>query len=291
MRCAPGIATTLACLFTFSVPTFAHGDDQMLIDSLTEELAKAPEADLYIRRGELFRHHQEWSKAAADYEAAARLDPQLTIVDYFRARLRLEAGEPSAALPLVERYLQSAPNEAEAWFLHGDVLAALNRHDDGALDYTEGIRRANRPLPEHFLRRAKFLALAPEPKPQRILAALDEGIERLGPVIALIDFAIKLELEQKNYDGALQRIDLAMQHAPRRETWLVRRADIFAQAGRVGEAIAAYQAALAAIEELPVRYRETVPMEKLARDARAALETLAAKTAAPEVSAPGKPRS
>ncbi|MGH7959281.1 MAG: hypothetical protein ACREH8_20050, partial [Opitutaceae bacterium] len=38
----------------------AHGDDQLLIDALTEELAKALDADPFIRRGELFRHHREW---------------------------------------------------------------------------------------------------------------------------------------------------------------------------------------------------------------------------------------
>lgn len=251
--------------------SFGHGDDQVLIDALTDELAKAPDADLFIRRGELYRHHQEWAKAAADFESAAKLEPKLTIVDFFRARLLLEAGEPQKAQPFVERYVQHTPDEAEGWFLRGDIRAALGDHEAGALDYVEGLRKTPRPRPEHYLRRAKFLALAPKPDPARILAALDEGIQRVGPVISLVEYAIELEVARKNYSDALARIDDAMQHAPRRETWLVRKGDLLVKAGRTNEAVAAYRAALAAIDDLPPRYRDTVPIEKLVRDAQMAL--------------------
>jgi predicted Zn-dependent protease len=255
----------------------AHGDDQLLIDALTEELAKAPEADLFIRRGELFRHHQEWAKAEADFLAAARLEPKLAVVDYFRARLLLEAGTPEKAQPFIERYIKSTPDEAEGWFLRGDVQGALGQHDAGALAYASGLERTPRPRPEHYLRRAKFLAAAPQPDPARVLAALDEGIARVGPVISLVEQAITIELEQRNFAGALQRIELAMKHAPRRETWLVRKGDVLVKSGRVDDAIASYRAALSAIDELPQRYRETVPVEKLERDARTALSRLSAK--------------
>jgi predicted Zn-dependent protease len=256
----------------------AHGDDQQLIDALTEELAKAPEADLFIRRGELFRHHQEWAKAGADFELAARLEPKLEVVDFFRARLLLEAGEPAKAQPFIERYLANVPTEAEGWFLRGDVLGALGKHDDGAMDYAEGIRRAPHPRPEHFLRRARFLATARNSDPARVLVALDEGIAKLGPVISLLEYAISLELERKNYDAALVRIAKAMDHSPRRETWLVRQGDVLLKSGRTTEAVAAYRAALAAIEDLPPRYRETVPVEKLERDARTSLSRLSQLT-------------
>lgn len=252
----------------------AHGDDQLLIDALTEELAKAPEADLFIRRGELFRHLQEWEKAAADLAAAARLEPKLEVVDFFRARLLLESGEPAKAQPFVERYLSNVPTEAEGWFLRGDVLGALGKHEAGALDYAEGIHRAPHPRPEHFLRRAKFLAAAPEADPARVIAALDDGMAKLGPVISLLEYTIALELERKDYDAALARIAKAMAHSPRRETWLVRQGDVYLKSGRTTEAVAAYRAALSAIEDLPERYRDTVPVEKLARDARTALSQI-----------------
>jgi hypothetical protein len=65
-----------------------------------------------------------------------------------------------------------------------------------------------------------------------------------------------------------------MQHVPRREGWLVRKGGVLVKSGRANEAVASYRAALSAIDELPERYRDTVPVEKLARDARAALSRL-----------------
>ncbi len=253
----------------------AHGDDHLLIEALTEELAKKPDADLFIRRGELFRHLQEWSKAEADFLAAARLEPTLALVDFFRARAWLEAGAPERARPLIDRYLAKIPGEAEAWFLRGEISVALEKFDAAAADYAAGIQRAASPRPEHFLRRARLLAMNPATDRVVVLAALDEGIARLGPVVALVDFALTLELERKDYAAALLRVAVAMEKAPRRETWLVRRGDILVQCGRAGEAVASYRAALVAIEELPPRYRETVPIEKLARDARTSLGRLA----------------
>lgn len=271
LRVSAGIAL-LACLGV--APLHAHGDDQLLIEALTEELTKAPDADLFIRRGELYRHHQEWAKAEADFAAAAKLDPALTLVDFFRARVLLESGAPSRALPFIERYQKSAPDEPEGWYLRGEIAHALGRSAAAAAHYADGIRRAASPRPEHFLRRARILAAVTPLDRAAVLAALDEGIARLGPVISLVDYAIELDVDAKNFASALARIDRAMQSFPRRERWLVRRGDLLVKSGRTADAIASYRAALSAIEELPERYRDTVPMEKLAADVRASLQRL-----------------
>lgn len=267
----------MAGLLLLATPLLrAHGDDQLLIDALTEELAKAPEAALFIRRGELFRHLQEWAKAEADLAAAARMEPKLALVDFFRARALLESGAAEKARPLLDRYLANVPEEAEGWFLRGELFAALGKNEAAVAEYAEGIRRASSPRPEHYLRRARLLAASPSVDPARVLVALDEGTARLGPVAALVDFAIALELDRGNHAGALQRIALAMETAPRRETWFVRQGDILVRCGRATEAVVAYRAALAAINELPLRYRETALVEKLAQDARTSLSRLSA---------------
>lgn len=275
-----GFASMLAALLVSGLllgvgpAMWAHGDDQMLIDALTEELARAPEADLFIRRGELFRHHREWAKAEADYLAAARLDPDLAMVDFFRARALLESGAVEKAHIFIDTFVTRVPDEAEGWFLRAEVLAALGQPEAAAADYAEGIRRAPNPRPGHYLRRAKLLAAAPVSNPMRALDALDDGIARLGPVISLVDYAIALELERNNHEGALVRIAAVMEKAPRREGWLVRQGDILVKCGRMEEAMTSYRAALTAIESLPERYRDTVPVEKLERDARTALSRL-----------------
>lgn len=274
-RALPAVFATACLLAPIAAP--AHGDDQIIIEALTEELAKAPSADLHLRRGELFRHHREWERAEADYTAAARLEPTLAIIDYFRARARLEAGAPEEALAVIGRFLAAAPREAEGWYLRGEILAALDRPAEAAAAYADGLGRAAQPRPEHFLRRSRLLAAATPDDPARVLAAVDEGLARLGPIVSLVDEAIALELARGHHAGALDRIAAALARAPRRETWLVRQGDVLVQCGRRDEAIASYRAALAAIAELPERYRTTVPVEKLARDARQSLERLSAR--------------
>jgi predicted Zn-dependent protease len=255
----------------------AHGNDQLVIDALTEEIAQAPAAELFLRRGELYRHQEQWVKAEADYVSAEKLDPSLTIVSYFLARVHLDAGAPAKAAPIAERYSRSAPAEPEGWFLRAEIAHALGETDAAAAHAAEGIRRSANPRAEHYLRRARILATARPAAPERVLAAIDEGIARLGHALPLVDYAVTLETEAGRYDQALARIDAAMENLPRRERWLARRGDILAKTGRITEAISAYRAALEAIAALPERFRATVPMEKLATDARLALARLGAE--------------
>ena len=44
-------------------------------------------ASLYLKRGELHRIHQDWPAAAADYDRAAQLDPNLAVVDLARGAM------------------------------------------------------------------------------------------------------------------------------------------------------------------------------------------------------------
>lgn len=253
-------------------PLGAHGDDQRVLELLTAELARAPDADLHLRRGELHRHLRDWERAEADYAAAARLAPELAVVAYFRARARLEAGDPAGALPAIDRFLAAEPGSPEGWFLRAEIHAAAGRTAAAAADCARGIERAPEPRPEHFLRHARLVAGGGDRG--AALAALDAGLERLGPVVSLVEQAIALELERGAPDAALRRIDVVLANAPRREGWLFRRGEVLERAGRPAEARGAYAEALAALLGLEERLRDTVPMEKLERDLRRALGRL-----------------
>src|ERR1041385_2750456 len=86
---------------------------------------------------------------------------------------------------------------------------------------------------------------------------LDEGIRRMGPLVTLELSAIDLEVQLKRYDAALARVDTVMSRLQRKESWLVRRAEILKTAGREQEAKKSYRDALAAIEKLPPTHRHT----------------------------------
>lgn len=265
----PRWALALLLAAVLAGPLGAHGDDQRVLELLTAELARAPDADLYLRRGELHRHLRDWERAEADYAAAARLAPELALVAYFRARARLEAGDPAGALPAIDRFLAAEPGSPEGWFLRAEIHAAAGRTAAAAVDCARGIEQAPEPRPEHYLRHARLLAGGGD-RPAA-LAALDAGLARLGPVVSLVEQALTLELERGAPDAALRRIDAALAAAPRREGWLYRRGEVLERAGRSAEAHTAYAEGLAALQALPERLRDTVPMEKLELELRRAL--------------------
>lgn len=260
-----------AAVFALPPPLAAHGADQPLFDALTEEIARAPEADLYIRRGELHRHHQEWDKAEADLAAAAKLEPKRAVIDLLRARVQHEAGAPEKALAHLARYLAATPDDPEGQFLRAEIAASRGQLDVAARHYGEGIRLSAAPRADHYLRHAQLLATIDR---TAALATLETGLARVGPALALIEQAITLDLAAGDTAAALRRIENTLEKSPRRERLLGRRGDILAAAGRPAEAAAAYRAALAAIAALPPALRETLPMEKLVQDLNRSLSAL-----------------
>lgn len=92
---------------------------------------------------------------------------------------------------------------------------------------------------------------------------LDQGMRHLGPLVSLQHYAISLELQRNQYNAALVRLDQIAAKSSRKETWLLRRAEIMAKAGRNNEAMDALNNALAALHLLPQHRGNTRAMREL----------------------------
>lgn len=92
-------------------------------------------------------------------------------------------------------------------------------------------------------------------------------MRELGPLISFELVSIDINLKQENYAAAIQRIDNVLSRVPRKEKWLVRRAEVLEQAGLLTEARIAYMSALGAIEVLPDRYSRTPALALLRQHA------------------------
>jgi predicted Zn-dependent protease len=241
---------------------FAHGDVHERINLLTQEIAQTPtNALLFFQRAELYRVDQDFTNALADLDCVAKYDPSIVRVDYCRGRVLLEAGRPAEALVPLNRYLAGRPKDAEAFTTRARAMAKVADYKTAAEDYTEAIALSNTGGPELYIERAE--ALRAMHKPDEAIRGLDEGIHKFGPLVTLQLPAIDLELSLKRYDAALKRIDLVMSRLQRKETWLVRRAEILRQAGREEEARKNYREALAAMDRLPMAHRNTRAMLEL----------------------------
>ena len=252
----------------------AHEGLHEQIVAVTAKIRLDPKnASLYLKRGELHRLHRDWSRAAADYNRAASLEPALHIVDLARGKMLFESSRLRQAKFVLDRFLLQQPNHFDGLLTRARVLAGLKARAQAAAEFTTAIQFAPTQEPELYLERAQVLA-GDVHFVQEALRGLDEGIKRLGPLVTLELAAIDLELRLKNYDGALARLDLIAAQAPRKEMWLVRRGEILRDAGRIKEAQAAFDAALVAIESLPAERRQNRAVTALELRARSGLKAV-----------------
>lgn len=251
-----------AFLILFPHQLLAHGDLHERIQLLNTRIASATNpAPLLVQRAELHREHHDWLAAQADLDRAQLLDRRLVRLDFFRARLAQDQGDPSQASVYLDRLLAVVTNDVEALVLRARVRSRLADPSGAVTDYSRAIALSAEPQPEMFLERAELHAA--QGQVAEALRGLDAGVKRLGNLLALHTRALDLELSQTNYAGALQRLQTIVAIVPRQESWRARQGDVLKQAGREAEAREAWRAALAAIQALPERLREQSEMQEL----------------------------
>jgi tetratricopeptide (TPR) repeat protein len=277
MSFRPALALA-GCLSLLPGLVAAHGDLHEQIAALSQRITRDPNnPDLWLRRGELHRQHREWDASLADYDRAARLAPALAVVDYLRALVWLESGAPEAALAALDRFLARQPDHGEAYLARARALRRLGRPRDAADEFGRALALVTRPTPDHYLERARALTDAGDL--DGAVAALDDGLARLGRVVSLQLAAVDLDVRRERWDAALTRLEgTATATAP---SGIVRRASILERAGRRDEAHLAYASAAAAIERLPESRRRTRATDALAQEIQAALARLTAHSSTP----------
>ena len=247
-----------AFAFTGAAAALAHGDLHEQIAAVSAQIEKEPRnAELFLRRGELRRLHAEFPEAAADFAKASEIHPGWPQVELAKSRLALSTGNFEAAAAGMDQLLPKHPEYPEGWLIRARARNHLGDSLGAAKDYTEIVKRLERPEPEIYLERAAALAAAGGNHLNEALQGLNEGLAKLGPVMTLELAALDLELKLSRFDDALRRVDRLAATARRQESWLTRRGDILVQLGRTDDARVAYLKALEAIAALPPHHQVT----------------------------------
>jgi hypothetical protein len=265
------------CIFPLLAitPAAAHGDLIQRIQQLDREIAAAPaDPGLYLKRANLHRLHKDWAPAQADIAAARRLDPGLSETDFRAAQIAFDRRAYAAARQLLDRYLTREPQSADGRSLRASTLQALGEIDLAAKDLDLAIARMPRPSPDLYLRRARLLEAMGPGQRERLLAGLEEAHARLGPVVSVIDVAVRVELARGQGQAALawlERLPLKVQKLLR---WQVRRGDALAAADRTDEARQVYQQSLQAIQAMPAKRRGRAATQGLEKHLQRQLRAL-----------------
>lgn len=181
-------------------------------------------------------------------------------------------GNFDAAMESLDRCLKRDPSASRCLVLRARVFARIGKPDAAIRDYRKALSMTQQPEPDLLLEVST--ALAENKQAPAALEVLDQGISRLGPLPSLVNAAIDIDFGNGNIGGALRRIDVARDAAPRPEPWMARRASILARAGRIDESRAAWKALLDHVSSLPHAERDSHAMCSRVREAQDALAAL-----------------
>lgn len=252
-----------------------HGDLHERIAHLDRWILAEPENPAWwLERAELKRRHGDRRSALDDLRQAELLDPSLGRIWYVRGRTHADGGQWPRARECAERFLQLVPGDPAGYELRGRARAALRDAAGAAEDFTLAIRHQAAPSPELFLMRSRCQASLGEAHLQEALEGIEQGLDQLGPAVALELCALDLEVELGRFDAALSRLDGLMRATQRKESYLARKGAILQQAGRTREALRSFEAAREALNRLTRKQRATATMEALAETIESNLRSL-----------------
>ena len=277
MSAGPGslLIASLTAVVLLPLTAQAHGATADQLEQVSHALEHDPaDAQLYVRRATLRQTQRDWAGAIEDLDRAARLAPQLAVVDLARGRLLLDAGRPAEARRALDRYVQRAGDDPQGWLERARATVRLGEPLAAARDYRAAMERLGEPGPDLVLEHADALLAAGDAHRVQALQVVESGIARQGPLLTLQLRAADIELSLGRYDAALRRFEQLAARSPRQERWQLRRGDVLRSAGRPREARAAYLAAMASIESLPPHLLQVPATRDLKRQVRDRLATL-----------------
>lgn len=261
-------------LIALAGSAFGHGAYHERLAQLATELEKNPnDPALHFQLADLNGQHGDWQMSLLNLDRVDELAPGKYLTALLRGQAWLTGGQPAKAKAALDLLLAAHPECARAWLFRARAAQRLGDAPGSLADYREALRRT--PVPEPDLVQETADALAAQGREKEAVQVLAAGLEKLGAVPSLVLRAMDLEIATKHFDAALSRVDAMQKSAPRPEPWMARRASVLAQAGRLEESRAAWQALVEHLAALPNLERGAHAMSKLAEDARQALAALA----------------
>jgi tetratricopeptide (TPR) repeat protein len=242
----------------------AHGSLHWRIESLTDQVEKDPgNIELLLKRGELYRQHQEWQSALDNLSQALQRDPENSKINFFIGRVLYQGGKPSAAIPHLRRFVRSDPDHSNALLYTARSLAALEMPEDASKMYRRAIANAPVKTPDHYLEWSDAHFANNASRLEGAIAILDDGIAQLGPVVSMVQRAIDLEWTAGDLDGAMRYLDMLPSDLASTPRWLTTRAELLRESRRIDGANRAYRQAMDAIDNLPAARRNAPALTEL----------------------------
>lgn len=124
--------------------SFTHGSERVGVDVLNAGLEQLPDcARMYLARGILFSKLGEYEKAEADFDAANRLEPAVSIASVAEGILNSQKSNPRQALASFRSATKKHPDDALAQYLLAEAIMEEGKVQ-GSAEYREEVTAAER---------------------------------------------------------------------------------------------------------------------------------------------------
>ena len=254
------IARVLALLLLWCpVSAAAHPGAVEKLEILTQRIEAQPgDQGAYIARGAAYSHDGQYELALADFRKAESLGEPI-LVSYDLGVHHHRIGQLEVARTYLETFLERFPNYPPALEERAQLLADLGESEAAVSAFEKLFAAQLRPNPGSYVSVAKLLAAEGETRIDAAIAMLDRGMKRLGVIPQLQQYAIALELERKNTEAAIDRLEALEPMLGESPDWKVDMGELLMLAGRRAEAGKLFDEALAQLETL----RRTVARQRV----------------------------
>ena len=285
-RVVPFISFLLCILLGYPLfvkSSLAHPTFEIRIGRVNAKIKKDPKnAKLYLKRGDLYREHESWDAALADFNRSRAINPGLVDIDLSIAELWLDAKEPKKALEALNQYLGNKPGSPEGLSQRARAYVALGNFEAAVKDFDKAITNIQTPSPDLYVERARCSMKLGSEHLEKTHRDLEEGIKHLGPIVTLVEVLVDIDQKRARYKEALEHIDSLPPILKEQAKWLMRRGDLHGDKKEPSKAEKAYKQALSKIAQLPPRRREVKAVKALKEEIDGKLTALILLTAKTE---------
>lgn len=179
-----------------------HPEIDLQIQEASQQITQYPaNADLYLKRGELYRRHSDLGLAREDLEKARTLEPSHRLLNWYEGRVALDARDFPVANQKFSLYIESEPAHAPVFYLRGMARDGLGQYLFAAEDYARSIGLSKNPAPALF--RSQALSLIAANDWQASGHIINAGLSRYPREVSLLGIAVELSLIRQDTHQAL----------------------------------------------------------------------------------------
>lgn len=190
----------------FLLPLHVHAHPEYIerLKLLDKQIEESPKnLDLQLKRITLFIDHKEYTLAASALEQFSPKDEnsQLNAL-LLRSRLNYYEGHNKEAKALVDTYLNKQLLDCSALLLRARINKNLKNYLNAIEDYDIIIKSSETLTPEIFIEKASIYDFLPDTYKPNKAKSLEEGIDKLGPLVVLVLPIIDLYKELGQLENA-----------------------------------------------------------------------------------------